>query len=245
MTDRIFEIGEAGLASADQRVQKLMDNMVNSKVPGYRKSEAVVRGFPLELQAAEQRIASMRPQVDGTYYSDIKGALIKTDGKLDLALGSNGYFVLAGQWGEGYTRDGRFQIDRDGRMLSVAGNYPVMGESGPIIVSQGAEIEISQSGVVMADGVEIDRILVVQPELKDSLESLNGSIFKKKDPYTVMLNIESPRVIQGYIEASNVNIIDQMMEMINLERSTAINTKIIQARDASLARAMELGKPTQ
>jgi len=245
MTDRILEIGSAGLESTDQKVRKLMDNMVGAEVPGFKKSDAVVRSFPLELQAAEQRITSMKPQVEGSFYNNIQGALIKTGGKLDLALGSDGYFVLAGPWGEGYTRDGRFSLDRDGRLLSVAGNYPVMGESGPIIITHGSEVEFSEVGDIKIDGVVVDRIRVVNPERKSALESLNGSIFKKTDSNSVMTEVEGPRIIQGYIEASNVNIVDQMMETIYLERIYNLNTKIISTRDTGLARAMELGRATQ
>lgn len=245
MTDKIFEIGEAGLESSDQRVRKLMDNMVNSEVPGYKKSEAIIRGFPLELEAATQRISSVKPQIDGTFYNHIQGALIKTDNKFDLALGSDGYFVLAGPWGEGYTRDGRFRLDQDGRLLTVAGNYPVLGENGPIIVSQGADVEVNQTGEIKVDGMVIDRIRVANPEDQDSLISLNGSIFKRKDAYSVMQEIEAPRIIQGYVEASNVNIIEQMVEMVALERTYKINAETIKTRGEMLTRAMELGRPTQ
>jgi flagellar basal-body rod protein FlgF len=245
MTDRILDIGSAGLESSDERVKKLMDNVAYSEVPAYRKSEAVVRGFPLELDAATQRISPMKPQVEGTFYSHIQGALIKTEGKLDLALGSDGYFVLAGPWGEGYTRDGRLRLDKEGRLITVAGNYPVMGGGGPIIVSPGADVEITSSGVVKVDGEEVDRIRVVNPENRESLESLNGSIFRLRDAYAALREVESPRIIQGYIEASNVNVIDQMMEMIYLQRIYNINTKVVQSRDAELARALELGRPTQ
>ncbi|MFH1541853.1 MAG: flagellar hook basal-body protein [bacterium] len=245
MTDRILQIGEAGLESSDERVRKLMDNMVNSEVPGYKKSEAVIRGFPLELDAASQRLSSVAPQVEGSFYSNVQGALVKTDNQLDLALAGDGYFVVAGTWGEGYTRDGRFHLDKEGRMVSVAGNFPVLGQNGPIIVTPGAQVSFSQAGEVKIDGITIDTIRVVNPESAEILESINGSIFKTKDVNNAMLEVETPRVIQGYIETSNVNVIDQMMEMIYLERSYSINSKLIQTRDATLARAIEMGRPTQ
>ncbi|OGC22099.1 hypothetical protein A2291_07125 [candidate division WOR-1 bacterium RIFOXYB2_FULL_42_35] len=245
MTDQILEIGEAGLGSTDEKVRKLMDNMVGSEVPGYRKSDVVVRSFATELNTANQRLSAMKPQVEGTFYSNVQGALVKTDKKLDLALGSDGFFVLSGPWGEGYTRDGRFQLDYQGRLLSAAGNFPVMGKNGPIIVTPGADVEFTQNGEIKVDGTIVDTVRVVKPEVPGSLDSLNGSLFRAKNATAIFLEVETPRVIQGYIEASNVSIIDQMMEMIYLEKVHTLNTKIISTRDANLARAMELGKASQ
>jgi flagellar basal body rod protein FlgG len=245
MNDRIFEIGGAGLESTDQRVRKLMDNVVNSEVPGYQKSEAIITGFPLELDRATQKITSVKPQADGTFYSNIQGGLVKTNGKLDLALASEGYFVIAGPWGEGYTRDGRFKLDKDGKVLSVAGNYPVLGKSGPLVVPPGGDVEFSQSGELKVDGTPVDSIRVVQPEKQGMFTSLNGSIFKKSDSYSAVREVNSPRVIQGYVETSNVNVVDQMMEMIVMERTYGLDTKVIQTRDSNLAKALTMSQPAQ
>lgn len=245
MADRILQIGEAGLEATDQRVRKLIDNMVGAQVPGYRKSEAVVRGFPAELEAASQKLTPVIPQVEGSFYSETQGALIKTGGQLDLALASKGYFVVAGSWGEGYTRDGRFRLDKDGRLLTVAGNLPVMGLGGPIVLTPGSAVTFSDEGEILVDGVKVDRLRVVDPGEKQGLEFVTGSLFRKKDDRTSLVEMEFPRVIQGYVEASNVNIVDQMMEMIMLEQLYSLNSKIISTRDANLNRALELGRPTQ
>ncbi|MBU1867182.1 MAG: flagellar hook basal-body protein [Candidatus Margulisbacteria bacterium] len=245
MTDRILEIGSAGLETADQRVRKLMDNMVGAEVPGYKKSEVVVRGFPLELDNAQNKISSMKPQVESTHYKTASGALVKTNNKLDVALGSEGYFVVSGPWGEGYTRDGRFRLDKEGRLITVAGNLPVVGKMGPVIVTPGSEVEFTQEGEIKVDGAVVDRLQILKPEGTDALASLNGSIFKKSSSLSIMTEVDDPRLIQGYVESSNASIVDQMMEMMQVERLNWVMSKVISTRDQNLSRAMELGRPTQ
>ena len=223
-----------------------MDNLSHAEIPGYKKSEAITQGFPLELEAEIHKLGAMKPQTEGTYYStNLPGTLIKTGNPTDLALGEEGFFVVVGPWGEGYTRDGRFILDKDGHLVSVAGNYPVMGNGGPIVVAPGAKIDITQQGEIKVDNVVVDKIQVVNPKNTTNMESINGSIFKKSDAFMEVTEVQNPRVIQGYIESSNVDMMSEIMEMIYLERTYNLNTKIISSRDGNLARAMDLGKPTQ
>lgn len=237
-----MRIGQSGLETTDEKVKSLMNKMVNAETPGFKGSEVVVRSFPLELQAAEKKLQSEEPRVEGTFYNHIKGSLMRTGGKTDLALGSDGFFVVLGQWGEGYTRDGRFTLDSEGKLISTVGKFPLLGQNGPIIIPPGTSIEISQNGEVRAGDNLIDRIRVVNFDSLQDLESVNGSIFKNPEGRLNPIEVESPRIVQGYIEASNVNVIDQMMELIYLNRIYNIDTKIVQTRDANLSRALEMGK---
>lgn len=247
MSDPILKIGESGLNASEEKVKSLMNKMVNSETPGFKGSDIVVRSFPLELEAAEKRIQPMVPKVEGTFYNQLQGALIKTGNPTHIALGTKGFFVITGPWGEGFTRDGRFKIDRNGNLLSSVGNYPLSGQKGPIQVPAGSKIEITGDGDVKADSVLIDRVRVVKFEEKDlqSLVSLNGSIFRASGDRMIVEEIESPRVVQGYIEASNVNMIEEMRDMIILQRNATGNTEIIKARDSNLGRLMSIGRTTQ
>ena len=88
VNDPILRIGEAGLETTDQKVRALMNRMVNAQTPGFKSSDVIVRSFPLELEAAEDKLQSQQPQVDGTFYNHIQGSLIRTGKPTDFALGA-------------------------------------------------------------------------------------------------------------------------------------------------------------
>jgi flagellar basal body rod protein FlgG len=242
MTDSILRIGESALKTTDEKVKSLVNKMVNAETPGFKGSDVMVRSFPLELDAAQKKIQSEEPRVEGNFYNQIKGSLVRTGGTTDFALGSDGFFVVSCPWGEGYTRDGRFSIDSEGKLVSTAGHFPLLGQNGPIIVPPGSDIEVSQTGEIKVGGTLVDRIRVVNFESLKELESINGSIFKNAGGQLTPLEIDSPRIIQGYIEASNVNVVDQMMDLIIINRLYNMDAKIISTRDGNLSRALEMGK---
>ncbi|MFA6431475.1 MAG: hypothetical protein WCV91_03730 [Candidatus Margulisiibacteriota bacterium] len=242
MADRIFEIGGAALDVTDQMARKLIDNVVHAEVAGYRKAEVITNSFPFELDKAMNKKSPMKPQVEDSFYPDISGTLSKTGGKLDVALGCEGFFVISGPWGEGYTRDGRFKLDKDGRLLTVAGNFPVMGQGGPIIIVPGTEVEFTQSGEIKAGGIVVDSLQILNAKNIKSLDSINGAVFRKKSMNDVMLNVENPRILSGYFETSNISVIDETMKQMMLEKTNNAITEFVRNRSTELGKAIDMGR---
>ncbi len=249
MTDRILEIGRRGLDTTDQNVKAMMNNIVNAQTPGFKKSQVQVNSFPVMLQKAQNKSAgaqAMVPEVKSVQQDKTHGALLRTGSPTDLAVVGEGYFALEGASGELYTRDGRFTLDENGVLKSVSGRNSVLGQGGSIAVVPGSSIEIMQNGDIMSDGAKIDTMKIVVFEDPSKLESVNNVVFKIPENGSLIYSVnENPRVLQGYIEASNVNIMDEMMQMIFLQRVYGFDAKIIQTRDASLTRSLEMGRPAQ
>lgn len=242
MSDQILKIGAEGLESTDDKVESLVNRMVNAETPGFKSSDITVRSFPLELQIAEEKLSTKVPKVDGTFYNFAQGPLVRTGKITDLAIGNNGFFVLLCPWGEGFSRDGRFSIDKDGKVVTTAGNYQLLGNNGPIVVSSGSNIEVTDTGEIRENSQLIDKIRVVDFENKQALESVNGVIFKDSSGNMIKKEIDNPKIVQGYIEASNANVIDQMIDMIYLSRIYGTLTKLISTRDGTMSQAISIGK---
>lgn len=246
-----MRIGESGLTSADIKVKSLMNNMANARTPGYREADVVTRAFPSYLLQAEQRISRRgedslyEARVDKTYYNLLPGSLQPTGNDLDLAIEGDGFFAIQAPWGEAYTRDGRVSIDKDGRLVTVAGNFLVMGQKGPIAVTPGAKIVVSERGEILLNDQLIDRLKIATFAHPERLQYVNGIIFRLPDTGLMAEIKDVPRIRQGFVEAANVNVINQMVDLIMLSRAYGINTKVIQTRDVVLSRALEMGKPAQ
>ena len=233
MGDAILEVGGAGIEGADAKVKALMNNVVNSETPGYRKSDVIIKSFPAYLDAAQKKSNMSVPQVDGMYFDQQAGPLLRTGNKTDLAIGGDGFFVVDMPDGKGYTRDGRFAINPNGRLVTVAGNYPVEGLSGPINIQPGAKIEFTTDGHVLSQGAEINTIKIVNFDDKTALKPVTGSIFRAPDTARTEIN-PSPAVVDGYVEASNVNEIEETMNLISFNRNYAVDRKIVSNRDTML-----------
>ncbi len=244
MVDKILEVGGAGIEGADAKVKALMNNVVNSETPGYRKSDVVIKAFPTYLEQAQVRSSTSVPQIEGVHYDQTPGTLLRTGNNLDVAIGGEGFFAVQTPQGERYTRDGRFVLDQNGRLLSVAGDYPVMGLGGPIMVQPGDKIEFTNEGKVMVNGQEMNTLKVVNFNDTSSLLPVTGALFKADDNAQIAIN-DAPRIVSGYVEASNSNVIEETMNLIYLNRLYQTNAKVVTSRETMFTRALDMGRTAQ
>lgn len=181
------------------------------------------------------------------------GAFKETKNQFDMAIqGDNGFFVVETPQGERLTRNGSFLLGPEGMIVTKEG-YPLLGENGPLQVKL-HNIVIDEDGRVYQnnkfggepnrlvsmeeneweDTVEIDRLKVVSVEQPRYLKKQGSSLYMTTqdsgDAY-VLTEKDRPQVRQGFIEASNVNAVQEMVKMIEVNRAYEANQKVIQAQD--------------
>jgi len=245
MGDRILEVGAAGIEGAEAKVKAMMNNMVNAETPGYKKTDVVIKSFPTYLEEAKIRSSTQVPKVESVIYDQSPGTMVRTGNKYDVAIGGNGYFVVQTPWGNGYTRDGRFTLDKEGNLVTVSGNYPVIGAGGPITVTAGESFDfLPDGGIKMNDGSLVNTIKIVTVDDTSKLRPMGASLYQITGNAQVTDN-SAPRIMSGYVEASNDNIIKDMADLVYITHVYSNDAKIISNREAMLSRALDIGRPAQ
>jgi flagellar basal-body rod protein FlgF len=186
-----------------------------------------------------------------------QGALKATDNDFDLAMDGKGFFAIQTPAGERYTRSGAFVLGKEG-FLETKEGYPVLGENGPIEVKAN-NFKIDKNGnVYVNDDYQADPFRLVSREENDwkglkKLDTLKIVEFPKdrfiaKQGANLWRSTEEsgdaailgpgarPKVVQGFVEASNVNPVLEMVQMIEVNRAYEANQKSIQSEDAMLGK---------
>ncbi|KPJ82700.1 MAG: flagellar biosynthesis protein FlgC [Spirochaetes bacterium DG_61] len=202
-------------------------------------------------------------EVNEVYTRHIQGAFKQTENEFDLALEGEGFFCVETEEGERYTRNGSFLIDRDGFLVTKDG-YRILGENGPIQIKKNNFIvdedgNIFENREFMEDPLRlvsmeenewnetvlVDRLRIVNfPKLR-YVKKIGESLYRETEyserPFIV--ENERPKVRQGFLEASNVNPVTEMVNLIEVHRTYEANQRMIQSHDTMLAKAVnEVGK---
>lgn len=236
-----------GMSAAQRQSEVIGDNVANANTPGYKEQLASNISFPsmlIERMGGNQATQAVQigglgtgVGVDRAALSNVQGAIQTTGINTDLALTSPGYFVVQTPGGERYTRNGHFQLDANGTLQSPDG-YALQGEKGSI-GPLSSEFSVKADGTIMDKGKIIDRLRVVDIPV-DALKREGQSLYSASQPVQASAGVQ---VLQGSIEASNVDLSGQMVQMMTVMKAYEANQKVIQTEDSMLDKAVnEVGK---
>lgn len=186
-----------------------------------------------------------------------QGALKQTDNQFDVALEDKGFMAIDTPDGERYTRNGSFILGKEGLLLTKEG-FPVKGENGPIQIKKNnfiidASGRVFQSNTYAGDKLRlvsqtenewrdielVDQLKLVDFRRPDYLQKQGSSFWKANEQSgeaRLLEGGERPAVRQGFVEASNVNPVTQMVRLIEVNRNYEANQKTIQTQDSLLGK---------
>jgi flagellar basal-body rod protein FlgF len=214
MIQGLYSAGTA-LDAASQNQDVMAYNVANVNVPGYRRRGVSFESFERNLAqppAARPTSDVLGTRVASVYSSFQPGAFQQTDNPLDLAVRGDGFFVLDGPNGPLYTRNGTFTLSSAGQLQSQDG-LPVTGSGGPITIPRNTgQIKVWADGTVLADKTAVGQIKIARFEDPNKLKAVGTTLFEA--PADVQPLADGGKVVQGYRESSNVQVVNEMAMMV-------------------------------
>lgn len=200
------------------------NNLANINTTGFKKDFVFFDAFGEELKKRDGQNHS----IDHT-----QGQLKQTENPLDFALSSRGFFTVETDKGVAYTREGHFKLDNDG-LLRTASGHLVLGETGPIVLLgkniKPETVTVTRNGEVYRENEFIDRLQITDFENKDQLKKIGDNLFSASDDAIPDENFEA-EVHQGFLEESNVNPAQEMIQLIEVQRQFESLQKMVRSLD--------------
>ncbi|MCS7050159.1 MAG: flagellar hook-basal body protein, partial [Thermomicrobium sp.] len=226
----------------------LSTNLANIDTPGYKQDESTIRDFQQLLllrigdgEASPVGVLSTAVRWDRPQIDTRQGALVETGRPFDLAIAGNAFFAVQTPDGVEYTRDGRFQLDAQRRVVTADG-YPVLGEGGPLVVPPG-DVWVEPDGTVLVGERVVGRLLLIEFPPDATFERVAGNRLRTE---ATGIPSATAGVSQGFIEASNVDLTKTVTDMLAATRSYQLAARSLQLADETLRLAVNsVGRVTQ
>jgi flagellar basal-body rod protein FlgF/flagellar basal-body rod protein FlgG len=235
-------IGLSRQVTLERQMDVIANNVANVTTNGFKADRSLFQEY-LMPTAREDNFAAGRDRklshvIDRATFRDMaQGSLDQTKNPLDVAINGDGMFAVQTPAGERYTRDGSFQIDNQGQLVTASG-YPVLGNNGPIRFQQtDKQIGISPDGTVtVLEGTNrIDsirsKLRIVNFAQPQRLIKEGSNLYSVGEGNAAQPDTKST-LAQGFIERSNVNAVTEMSRMIEINRMyTNMATMLQQQHD--------------
>jgi flagellar basal-body rod protein FlgG len=237
MSDAIAALSDA-MRNDAETLRVIGQNVANIETVAYRREISVMRqNFDQVTDDARADLA--RPQQKLETAIDLRpGTLKSTSEALNVALEGPGFFVVETPQGEALTRRGDFRMDNEGRLVTQAG-LPVLGEGGAIHLD-GATPQIAPDGNVRVNGEIVARLRIAQVASESRLAPVGGDLYIANQ---LPEGNDATRVRQGFLEASNVESVQEMMRLMETMRHFEALQRFVRGYDDMTSKAIsELGK---
>ena len=258
---RSLWISKTGLDAQQTQLDVIANNLANVSTNGFKRSRAVFEDLLYQSMREPGAQSSQLTQVPSglqvgtgvrpvsTVRNFSQGNLQQTGNSLDLAVNGQGFFqVLMPDGTSAYTRDGSFQVDSQGALVTSNG-FHVQPQ---ITIPSGVtSITVGQDGVVSviragsATPQQIGQVQLANFVNPAGLKPLGQNLYRESAASgTPQANAPGTNglgmISQGYVETSNVNVVEELVSMIQTQRAYEINSKAIQTSDQMLARVAQL-----
>ena len=229
-------------------LQEMMDNtahnLSNANTSGFKKSlMASVTQVDIERNDELKLHQDEEHQMSENYIDYSQGSLIMTTNPFDLALENSGFFEIETENGIRYTRNGSFTRNGMGYLVTLQGNRVLDENRVPIQLEDEEGFSVTSAGKVYANDKEVAKISIVDfPNKREDLLREGYNLYYSRNGAEPERAINTT-IKQGYLESSNVSVVDSMIEMIRFQRNYEANQKSIISEDETLTKAVnEVGK---
>lgn len=247
--DRLVYLAAMAARNAELRQDNVASNLANANTNGFRSQLLSFRSAAVEGPGLPVRAYAVESST-GADFSP--GVLQPTGRETDLAIDGRGWFAVADKAGrEAYTRDGRLHINQTGNIVNGRGDRVISTDGAPLVVPPDSQIEVGADGTISAlplNGARVNvtvvgRVKVVNPDDKSLVRGDDG-LFRLGNgrPAPADPNV---RVVAGHAEASNVNPVESMVQMIAAQRMYDMQLKMISSAETNARAANPLYSTSQ
>ncbi len=234
--DSSIEAVTSAMSAMTKRYRVITHNLANANTAGFkRRVSALVQGASGGGQVTGPGAAMGGKITDRSSIDFTQGTLARTGRALDLGLQGKGFFVIETPDGPLYTRHGIFQVSAERRLVDSVGRT-VSGQGGPITIPAGSSassVQISSDGQVSGGGQVIGQLQIVEFEQPGRLTSAGLACFRA--PANVRPGPAATTTVhQGVQEASNVNVVGELVNLITVTRLYQANMRSIKVQDDRL-----------
>ena len=210
-----------------QELSVIANNLANASTVGFRGERTMFSEHIRDLGAGTASLSMANAAV--SLISQEQGALRQTGGTFDLAIEGEGFFLVQTPQGERLTRAGAFGPNANGDLVTPDGHQVLDAGGAPVFVPRGAgTVGISADGTISANGQPIGQIGLVMPADATQLARESSAMFASP---AGILPAENGRILQGFVEESNVDPLAQISRMVAVQRAYELGQGFLDRED--------------